>query len=295
MPLPAALGFPGPCETAMIDLRTALKDPEISVYYPVSDPPLAELPVVIFTTGWNQPRISYASYGTQLAQWGYVAVVRSYPTLGFEGMGNLMYDEHLAHISAILDMLAQENERTESPLFGMVDATNAAAVGYSQGAGYSLAAPLYDSRIKAVVSIDIPPTGAEVCTLAEILPDSTAKTMFISAEWYPFDVSKAAGWPHLIDCVSKPTLEVTVTNASHSDFADFFMGLSVLAELLYPQGNARSEDVRAIATRYTVSWLNVHMKGLVEFEAYYAGEGSEQDIADELVKILYRMDDEAAR
>ncbi len=279
----------------MIDLRTAPRDPEISVYYPVSDPPLAALPVVVFTTGWNQPRICYASYGTQLAQWGYVAVVRSYPTLGFEGIGDLMYEEHSAHISAILDMLAMENERTESPLFGMVDATNAATAGYSQGAGYSLAAPLHDPRIQTVVSIDIPPKGAELCTLAEILPDSTANIMFVCADWESSAYPGTATQPHLIDYVSTPTLEVKVTNASHSDFADFFMGISVLAELLYPQGNVGSEDVRAIATRYTVSWLNVHMKGLVEFKAYYAGEGSEQDIADELVKILYRMDDEAAR
>ena len=54
---PYTLGFPGPLpvEKYLVDYEPGIG---ITVFYPDTEPPTRDAPLVIFSTGWNQPRAS---------------------------------------------------------------------------------------------------------------------------------------------------------------------------------------------------------------------------------------------
>ncbi|HOJ34408.1 MAG TPA: hypothetical protein PKY35_13655 [Candidatus Hydrogenedentes bacterium] len=281
------LGFPGPYPVAGFHTHVA-EDQPITVFYPDTDPPLEHCPVVIFSAGFIQPRASYEGFARQLAQWGYVAVIRTYPSLGFAGFGDALLDTHVAQVQGLIDWLAEQNDDSNSPLFRKVDATNVGLTGHSLGATVSICAGLADPRVRAVVSLDVTYNGGDFDVIDE-LPFTNVAFMYIAAS--------AAGWCSrapgardlLYDYTPSPTVLVTLEGADHMDFMDTPIGIYYLGNVACPQGPADGQVVRDLATKYMVSWFNVYLKGREEFADYYSGAQAAADEAANLAHFRCRL------
>jgi dienelactone hydrolase len=245
------------------------------------------LPVVIFNPGWNQPKATYLGYATQLAQWGYIAVIRSHPSLGIWFIGNDMMQRHVAEQSAILDWLAEENGDPGSPVYGMVDADNAGVMGQSFGNGPTINAAVAEPRIRAAVTLDATHVSWEQDWRG--IAERDVAFLYIGAGEGGWCSQPIAGGERLLDVTNPPAMELTIVGADHVDFMEDMYGLVFLGQTFCSLGSADSQDVRDIATRYLIPWFNVHLKGLTEFEAYYHGTFSEEDEADGLVHLEYRL------
>jgi dienelactone hydrolase len=256
----------------------------ISLYYPDTETPLQNLPVVILDTGWNQPRLSYDGYARQLAQWGYVCAVKFVASAGLVGIGDAAVDEHVIQNSVLLDWIEAENVDPASVLYQMADTTNAAVVGHSLGAGIAIETATEEPRIQAAVSLDGNYPGPEFDPRAE-LPTSDVAYLFFYATEGRWCSGQRFEEPRLWEFTKAPSIEVSIVGASHIDFMDSVMGFTHAAPIACPRGPADGQDVRDIATRYMVAWFNVQLKGMTEFADYYDGDASDADIAAGAVTI----------
>jgi dienelactone hydrolase len=289
---PYDLGFQGPFPMSGYHTVYGEEELPLTIFYPDTDPPMEGLPVVIFSPGFIQPRASYESYGKQLAQWGFVAVLRAYPNLGFAGYGDALVDDHVAQTCALIDWLAEENKRPDSRLYGKVDAANVGLTGHSMGAVESIAAAVEDERVRAVVSLDVSHDRGDL-TVADRIADCPARFMFIAADsGGVFSVAPTATVP-LIQHSAPPTVMTIIHGADHLDFIDTFVGIFWLAHGIYlvaPDGPTEGQEVRDIAMKYMAAWFNVHLKGLEEFEEYYNGPLALKDEREGKVSFIRRLD-----
>ncbi len=283
-PAPFTLGFPGQLPTKKWNVVFDSKYPEVTIFYPDTPASESPAPVVVFSTGWNQPRGSYEGYAKQLAQWGYVCVIRFLPSLGLRGVGNEMFEEHADHVSTILDWLTLENERPESPLYHKVDANNAGVTGHSMGASVSFIAATQDPRIKAMVSLDIKYTNPNINHLMHF-ENSYAAFMIIGTDDTSWCGIPPGSEQRLYDLISSPAAEVTILGGDHIDFEDSLVLLDYFALIACPGGYADAQDVRDIATRYMVAWFNVYLGQDTKFRDYFDGTRAQQDIEQRLVRI----------
>ena len=275
---PFTYGFPGPhaTRTYFDSFEFQGHDVEFTVYYPETEPRAAACPIVVFSAGWNQPRTTNEALCVQLAQWGIVVISRQYP-----GILDAYFEEHVEHNTRVLDWAIAENAREASPLFGMIDATRAAAAGYSLGAGIAVGAAVHDARFKAFVAIDA--LGGE--SAADMIDG--IDTLQAAALYVRSTVFGVIGGPaDYYDYTPAPAMEVNVVGASHMQFEDRIIGLNQLGPIFaFPNGPADSAETRAIATRYTVAWLKVLLEGDEEFWTYLNGQEAEADIAANLVTV----------
>ncbi len=282
------LGFPGPYPVTGFHTHVAENEP-ITVLYPDTEEPLEHLPVVIFSAGFIQPRASYEGFARQLAQWGYVAVIRSYPSLGFAGFGDALMDTHVAQVRRLIDWLDTQNANSESPLYGKVDTTTVGLTGHSLGATVSICTALVEPRVKAVVSLDVSYNGGDFDVIDE-LPYTTVAFMYIAASaggW----CSRAPGTNGLLfDYTPAPTALVTIVGADHMDFMDRPIGANNLGFIACPQGPTDDQLVRDLATKYMVAWFNVQLKGEAEFAEYYNGSFAAADEAAGLATFRCRLE-----
>lgn len=283
------LGFPGPYPAAGYHTYFE-EDLPITVFYPDTYPRMENLPVVIFNAGFIQPRATYEGYGRQLAQWGYVAVIRAYASLGLIGIGDAMVDTHVAQSRRLLDWLADENERPDSPLFGMVDTNNVGVTGHSLGATVAMSTALAEPRVRAAVNLDATYDGAEFNKLDD-LAFCQAAILYIAAASGGWCSQAPGSQRRLYDYTPAPTVQVTIEGADHIDFMDTPIGLYNTASIACPQGSADAQLVRDLATKYMVAWFNVHLKGMTEFADYYNGAAADADRDAGLAKFQCRLED----
>lgn len=289
---PSSLGFPGPYAASAYHETYGEEALPLTVFYPDTDPPRRNLPTVIFTPGFIQPRASYESYGWQLAQWGFVVVIRAYPSLGFGGIGDALIDDHVIECGRIIDWLVEENRREDSRLFGMIDETRFGVAGHSVGASVSIATAVTDPRIDAMVALDVVYDGADLDVLGA-LPDTQAAMMYIRGDAGGLCGRSPFATVPLIDYSPPPSIEVTIRGADHMDFLDGLIGLYDLGYgivSLCSDGPADDEWVRAMATKYMVAWFNVHLKGQDEFRDYYEGDRADEDVAADAVDFVRALD-----
>jgi len=292
-PSPFTLGFPGelPVKRVFVDDVPGV-DP-VTIYYPDTDPPQQNAPLVILDTGWNQPRLSYEGYGKQLAQWGYVCVVKFVASTGLVGIGDAMVDEHVVQNMNLIDWVEQQNQNPDSFLFGMVDTSNVGVIGHSLGAGIALETTTVEDRIKATVSLDGNFPGPEFDPREE-LPFADSAILFFFATDGGFCSGERFAAPRLFEFTSSPAIEVSIIGADHISFMDSVIGLTHVAPVVCPKGFQDEQVVRDIAARYLITWFNVHLKGMPEFEKYWNGEESQADEDAGLVSIRRNLEDEGA-
>ena len=261
----------------------------ISIFYPDTAEPLGELPVIVFSAGWNQPRAAYEGYATQFAQWGYIGVIRAMPTYGLLGIDETHFDAQVDHQRRILDLLAQLNENAASPLCGMIDTARVGATGHSVGGGVALRSALRDDRVIAAAPLDVTYENSLLAAYRDDLASSDAALLYIRATHAGYCGRPLGGAVDLFDLTSAPTLELSIQGADHMDFEDSLIGLNYGALLICPHGPADPQAVRDITSRYMIAWFNVYLKGLDKYRDYFDGPESRQDIESGLVAVRAKL------
>lgn len=283
------ISLPGEFEVAIYEDKLEGRLP-LTVYMPDAPAPEEGWPVIVFTPGWNQPRASYASYARQLAQWGYICVVRFYPSLGLLGIGDTFMAEHIDQTIRVFNWVEAENEDPESRLFGKVDRFNFGTTGHSMGASVSVGTAVADPRVRATVSLDVAYATTDFNPINELvypsrevfLGDTQAAILYIGATGNSWCAKPPGSSLLMFDFTPPPTGEILIDGASHMDFIDSLTGLSYFG-MIFCFSDPRPptpQQVRDTTMRYLIPWFNVHLKGLTEFEAFYAGEAAIQDARD---------------
>ncbi len=256
----APLGYPGP--GTFTQFEAELEPGVLFTVYLPDGAPGTRHPVVIFSTGWNQPRISYTSYGRQLAQWGFIAIIRHYPSLGLAGVGDALIPVHVDQVRRIMNWCEAEDARPSSPLYQRVDPTAYGTTGHSMGGGIAIGAAIELPRVQAAVPLDILFGGNSFNEEfgAEALAGASAAILYLAAEDGRWCSKPPQADLNLFDIGPPPAMEVVLAGAGHIDFVDFMSGINNLAWVACPAGEARPADVRALATRYMVAWFQAYLQ-----------------------------------
>ena len=117
-----------------------------TLYYPINTS--ESLASIVIVPGWGMPESSIQNWGPFFASWGIIAM-----TIGT----NNPYDWPEERAEALLDAIEtikQENVRSDSPVYGMVDINSFAVCGYSMGGGGAQWAATIDSYLDAVVALN---------------------------------------------------------------------------------------------------------------------------------------------
>lgn len=287
-PIPAhlTLGFPGPLEFQR-QLVTIDDQFNASVYYPISDEPVVDAPLIVFNVGWNAIRNTYESYCIQLAQWGYVCVIRYYPSLGLAGLGADLFDEHVAHCLRVIDWAEEQNQNPESPIYGMVDSNNVGLIGHSFGGSVTLVAMSQDDRIRTAISLDALFDGEEndraydfeTRSIPLLYIGGTAKSLCGQPPGADFDLYAEA---------QRPKQRVMIVGADHMDFMEPSPNSpdsQDVGDTFCQTGTLPAVEARVLAHRYMIAWLNYHLQENAEFWDYFAGALAYSEANDGVVEI----------
>ena len=139
----------GPFSVATITEQDGMRNgPEYSggiAYYPIdADGPL---PIIVMVPGFVSPISSIEDWGPYLASHGVVTMFVNV---------NSIFDDPYERADALLDGLISiklENDRTNSPLFNMLNVIDVAVGGWSMGGGGAQLAAQQDTSIKTVVAL----------------------------------------------------------------------------------------------------------------------------------------------
>lgn len=276
------LGFPGPATVQVMEAATPFygHDVAFTVYYP--EDLRRPAPLIVFNTGWNQPRSTNDAYCRQLAQWGYVVINRHYPSLFL----TTYVERHIEHNSVVVDWALEQSANPDSPLYRRINPDLIGAAGYSLGAGVALMAPIMDDRFSACVSLDPMPTRADDYGSTDYVKQLKVPTLFI-----------ASGVPTvfgtrlpLYEYTPPPCMKVTVEGASHMQFEDDIVGLNLLGLLIFPGQTADPLVTRELAVKYMVSWFKVYLEGDPSFLRYIDGPECARDVERGLVTIDRKLE-----
>jgi len=252
---------------------------DLSVIYPDADPPEGGWPVILFSTGWNQARASYDGMASQLAEHGFVVVIRYFPSLGIWDLGFDLFDLHLEQCDAVLAWCAEQNALPGSLLYGRCDMTRVGATGHSMGGHVSIVLAKRDPRVQAVVSLDALVDRPGLYAVGD-LSELRAPTLYIGAEegglCSTFTLSMDDPvW--LYDYTPAPRQEILITGADHLDFIQHRTGEPLIDTQLCSVGSADGYLVRDIASRYMIGWFTYFLKQRPEYRTYFDGACSQED------------------
>ena len=141
----------GPYEYATITESDGLRNgPDYRdgvVYYPVDgNPPYKS---IVFTPGFGGGSSTMSSWAQFFASHGFLSMT--------VGPNDEINDSHQQRGEGLLDgieSIKQENIRSGSPLYGMIDEDSFSVGGYSMGGGASHDAAMMDSSLDAVISLN---------------------------------------------------------------------------------------------------------------------------------------------
>ena len=130
------------------------------VYYPINgNPPYKS---IVLTPGWGGNSASISNWAEFYASHGFIAMR--------VGPNDEINDSHQQRGEGLLDgieSIKEENTRTDSPLYGMIDENSFSVSGYSMGGGASHNAAMMDNSLKAVISLN-PTVIFEDCNLCPL-------------------------------------------------------------------------------------------------------------------------------
>ena len=146
----------GPYEYLTLTESDGLRDgPDYNyavLYYPIADSTTdLNLPYksIIMSPGWGDDGSGMDYWGEFFASYGFVSMII--------GPNDPINDDHQDRGLGLVDAMEtirQENDRTSSPLFGLVDLEAFAVGGHSMGGGAAQAAAMLDPSIKAIISLN---------------------------------------------------------------------------------------------------------------------------------------------
>lgn len=113
-------------------LMTKIESDETDIYYPQSS--AKTFPMVIFLTGALVEKDHYTQFAQDLASYGFIVALSNHRQV----LSAFNFDGQLPELSQITNTLSyfqQEDENSDSPLFGKINLELLGAVGHSHGGG----------------------------------------------------------------------------------------------------------------------------------------------------------------
>jgi hypothetical protein len=237
------------------------KSVPITVYVPSTSGPR---PLVMLSSGLQQPAAAYAPYARRLASWGVIAVLRDDPGV-------------LAQSQSVADDIAFVVGWLPTALPGRVDAARVGLAGHSRGGMASLLAAegALHGQLRGFFGLDpVDNAGAAAAALGTI----AIATAFLgettdgggSMACAPSDQN----YHVLYAAAPSPSLELTALGADHTQFED---PASCAFCTLCTKGTADSAGVLRYSTRLLTAFFARELLGDARLDATLAAARSPSD------------------
>ncbi len=225
----------------------------ITVYVPAT---AGARPLVVVSSGLQQPGAAYAPYAKRLASWGIIAVTRDDPGV-------------LSQTSSVADDLAFVVGWLPGALTGRVDSAKVGLAGHSRGGMASLLAAEGALQGKVVGFFGLDPVdnnGGAAMSLGTIgipsvfLGETTDGAGGSMQACAPSDQNYDVLW----HAAPSPSLEITAVGADHTQFED---PASCSFCTLCTAGTANGATVLRYSTRYLMSFFARTLLGDARIDA----------------------------
>ena len=244
-----------------------------------------DLPVILFSHGWQGFNAQNTSQALELASHGYVvvAVQHTYgavvtvfpdgtvapnnptglasddtPTKEYEVIAHKLVDQWAGDLSFVLHFLDEQNNSAASAFHQKLDLSRVGAYGHSTGGGAAVQFCGTDPRCQALLGMDpfMRPVSYEV-----IDGGVTQPAFFMFSQRWADDLDSRNNelfnrfYPH----VQNPLGVVSIAGTNHYDFSDIPL-LSPLAPQLGLKGPINGKRVTAIVNDYLLSFFNTTLR-----------------------------------
>jgi dienelactone hydrolase len=257
---------PEPYQQMQMTATGSGKSIPIVVYLPSTAGPR---PLVVLSSGLQQPAAAYAPYARRLASWGILTVLRDDPGL-------------LAQSPSVADDLAFIVGWLPGALAGRVDGAHVGLAGHSRGGMASLLAAegALAGKLAGFCGLDpVDNNGGAAATLGSIgIP-----SLFLGET--TDDGSGGGGmacapadqnYQVLYAAAPSPSVEITAVGADHTQFED---PQSCSFCTLCTQGSADGAVVLRYATRYLTAFFARELLGDTRVGAHFEAAGLPDDVA----------------
>jgi dienelactone hydrolase len=237
-------------------------------------------PVVILSSGLQQPAAAYAPYGKRLASWGVIALLRDDP--GILGQTSTVVDD-VAYLANT--WLAAQNADSSSALFGRVDTGRVGLAGHSRGGQVSLLAAegALKGSTKAVFGLDPVDGSMSGATARGAMATIGVPIAFIGETTDSSGSSACApaadNYQVLYTAAATPALAITAVGADHTQFED---PASCSFCTLCTAGTADGKVVLAYSVKYLMTFFARELNADASIDATL---GSAGDVAAGLVSV----------
>jgi Chlorophyllase len=251
------------------------QDKEVDVFFPTTDgeticTDFGLRPAVIFAPDKNLTMNLYESYGTHLATWGYITIIRNNFRTGAESLADLN--------SEIIDWLLEEIQSPNSLFFEAVDMTRIIAAGHGLGGKVALLNVFRDERIRATIAIDpndeIALFSGDYSVTPDLMSFINKPGQYFGAEVGGDCVPEDENYAQFYNSANSPAWEYTMLDAGHHAFVDNPNCFACQCE----KGTADLNAVKKMTRGLMVAFLNIRIRNWEEFELYLSGVGVDQDV-----------------
>jgi dienelactone hydrolase len=247
-----------------------------TAYVPSGTSPM---PVVILSSGLQQPAAAYAPYGERLASWGIIALLRDDPGVLGEGSPAIAADVSYE----VSTWLSSMSTSASGALSGKVDVSRIGLAGHSRGGQVALMAAAQGAHglLKGVFGLDpvdsstdggaglaaagIASIGVPIAFIGETT-DSAASSCAPAGENYL----------SLYQAAASPIVSLTRIGADHTMFED--PGSCAFCTFCTP-GSANATQVLADAERYLTAFFGRVLLGDASVGPTFGGAGAPADVA----------------
>jgi len=246
-------------------------------------------PVVILSSGFEQPGAAYAPYASRLASWGITTFLRDDPGV----FSNLTAVDLASDVSyMVTSWLAATNADASSALSGKVTTSRIGLAGHSRGGQVALLAGEMGAigKIQGVFGLDpvdtavgsvearttIGSLGVPIAFIGETT-DSTGGVGGMPC------APAADNFQVLFQAASSPAVAISAVNADHTMFE---APSSCQFCTLCTAGTANQPDVLAMSVRYLTAFFARQLLGDTTVGATFAGAGATEDLTAGAIQLV---------
>ncbi len=248
----------GPCEHKGYNVQYGSSSGTIR--YPTNGEEGELFPGIAISNGAAGTKETITWIGNHLSSHCYVTITITPPQLIGQNTKNWA-DSLLGAINKIKN----ENNSSDSPMYGVLDESRLGTIGFSMGGGGSLEAASRNSEIGACVglapAVGIAPGIKSVTVPAQLIVGSTDATVA------PGEVTSFYNGKKIADTTSKEL--VIIRGSGH--MANLDINIAGV-------GIGGNEQYHNVASRFFTSWFQYHLKGLTDYyHTYIFGESAQAD------------------
>ncbi len=280
---PENVGYYDAVKTTMIfPDPVSAQDKEVDVFFPTTDgeticTDFGLRPAVIFAPDINLKKNLYESYGTHLATWGYLTIIRNNFRTGAESLADLNSD--------IIDWLMEGIQNPDSIFYEAMDMNKIIAAGHGLG-GKVAVLGFREERIRATIAIDpndeITLFSGDYSVTPDLMSFIDIPGQYFGAEVGGDCVPEDENYTQFYNSANSPAWEYTMLATGHHGFVDNPNCLACQCE----KGTADLNAVKKMTRGLMIAFLNVRIRHWEEFEFYLSGVGVDQDVNDG--KLMFR-------